>query len=218
MTRINLSYLQSYSPIILHPSRPIIPLNNPKDYPQVTDIRCCLVSIGLALLIPIWGTIFVLVNLYQSFFSTRRIRQHLRPQGLNILQEISSSKVVQESFDDLVENANLLSPAESQDDRYFHQHIPKEIHTFFLGLTKGLSRLQKRNIVLLWHETNWVWWMDCIVYRGGSLEFIFRRPYILMLLLFGDRNGEKNSRREIGWFNTGWMNNLRHKLACGWFV
>ena len=122
ITRINLSYLPSYSSVILHPTRPIIPLNKPKDLPQPSNMRRFLFLIGLALLLPLWLIFFVLASLYQSFFSARRIRQHLQLRDRDTLRETSLSSAVQEVFEDVVDNTNFFSPTEDRDDEYFHYH------------------------------------------------------------------------------------------------
>ena len=128
MTKINLSYLPSYAPIILHPTHPIIPLTQPKTPVPTTKARRWLFPIGIALLIPIWAIFFVIASLYQSFFSARRIRQHLlqiRPDQHNTahsedeqVEERGLSGAVQDAFEDVVDNARLFSPTEDHDE-YF---------------------------------------------------------------------------------------------------
>jgi hypothetical protein len=128
MTKINLSYLPSYAPIILHQTHPIIPLTQPKTPILATKTRRWLFPIGIALLIPIWAIFFVIASLYQSFFSARRIQHHLlqiRPDQNHTLaieveqvEERGLSGAVQDAFEDVVDNASLFSPTEDQDE-YF---------------------------------------------------------------------------------------------------
>jgi hypothetical protein len=127
MTKINLSYLPSYAPIILHPAHPIIPLSKPKIPSPPTGARRWLFPIGIAILIPIWAIFFVLASLYQSFFSSRRIRQHLlqnrqdqhnQPQTHEDeeVEERGLSGAVQDAFEDVVDNATIFSPTEDHDE------------------------------------------------------------------------------------------------------
>jgi hypothetical protein len=118
MTRLNLTYLANYAPIILHPTHPIIPLKKPKESALPSAARRFLLPIALAILIPLWATFFVLVSLYQSYFSARRIRQHLQLQDNDIVQETGLSGAVQEVFEDVVDNANIFSPSELREE-YF---------------------------------------------------------------------------------------------------
>ena len=118
MTRLNLSYLPDYAPTILHPVHPIIPLSKPKESARPSKTRRFLLPIGLAILIPLWATFFVLVSLYQSFFSARRIRQHLQLQDRDTVEETGLSGAVQEVFEDVVHNANIFSPSEDREE-YF---------------------------------------------------------------------------------------------------
>jgi hypothetical protein len=119
MSKIDLSYLPSYTPIIVDPIYPVIPLSRPKDPARPSIIRRFLLPLGIALLMPIWVTFFVLVSLYQSFFSAWRIRQHFQlKEDLDSIEEASLSGAVQEAFEDVVDNASLLSPTEEPNE-YF---------------------------------------------------------------------------------------------------
>ena len=118
MTRLNLSYLPDYAPTILDPTNPIIPLSTPKERARPSITRRFLLPIVLVILIPLWLTFFVLANLYQSFFSARRIRQHLQLQDRDTVEETGLSGAVQEVFEDVVDNADIFSPSEDRDE-YF---------------------------------------------------------------------------------------------------
>lgn len=119
MSRINLSYLPSYTPIIVDPVCPIIPLSRPKDPVIPNNTQRFLVPVVIVLLMPIWVIFFLLASLYQSFFSARRRRQHLQlKKDLDLMEEASLSGAVQEAFEDVVDNASLLSPSEDRDE-YF---------------------------------------------------------------------------------------------------
>lgn len=125
MTKINLSYLPEYAPVILHPTYPIIPLSKPKIPVPATGARGWLFPIGIAILIPIWAIFFVLASLYQSFFSARRIRQHLLQNQNNEqiheeeVEERGLSGAVQDAFEDVVDNATTFPPTED-DEEYFN--------------------------------------------------------------------------------------------------
>jgi hypothetical protein len=120
MTRLNLSYLPGFTPVIIDPVHPIIPLSKPKDPVPPTFVRRFLFPIALTILIPLWATFFVVGSLYQSFFSSRRIRQHLLLQHHHVEQDEEEdadpglSEAVQEAFEDVVDNASLFSPSEEQ--------------------------------------------------------------------------------------------------------
>lgn len=116
MTRLNLTYLPDYAPTVLHPMHPIIPLNKPKESARPSITRRLLLPIALAILIPLWATFFVLANLYQSFFSARRIRQHLQLQDYDTVEETGLSGAVQEVFEDVVDSANMFSPSEDLEE------------------------------------------------------------------------------------------------------
>jgi len=116
MTRLNLSYLPDYSPTILHPTHPIIPLAKPKEPTHPSTARRFLFPIALAFLIPLWTTFFVLASLYQSFFSARRIAHHLSLQEDSEVEEQTLSGAVQEIFEDVVDNAILFDPTDEQEE------------------------------------------------------------------------------------------------------
>lgn len=116
LTRLNLSYLPDYSPIILHPTHPIIPLAKPKEPTHPSSSRRFLFPIALAFLLPLWTTFFVLASLYQSFFSARRIAHHLSLQEDSEVEETTLSGAVQEIFEDVVDNAVLFDPTDEQEE------------------------------------------------------------------------------------------------------
>ena len=116
LTRLNISYLPDYSPVILHPTHPIIPLSKPKDPTHPSPARRFLFPIAIAFLLPLWATFFVLASLYQSFFSARRIAHHLSLQEDSEVEETTLSGAVQDVFEDVVDNAILFDPTDEQDD------------------------------------------------------------------------------------------------------
>lgn len=121
MTRINILYTPSYSPIIVHPTRSTIPLAKPKDPVLTSTMRRLLRTLMLTLLIPLWTTFFIIANLYQSFFSARRIRHHRlhTPQNeWDTAEETGFSSAVQETFEDVIDNASLYSPVEDGDETF----------------------------------------------------------------------------------------------------
>jgi hypothetical protein len=124
MTRLNPSYLPGYAPVILDPVRPVIPLSKPKPPVAPSLARRFLFPIAIAFLVPLWATFFVLASLYQSYFSSRRIRQHFLLNSWQYDTEEQEgadpvlSEAVQEVFEDVVDNATLFSP-EDQDDENF---------------------------------------------------------------------------------------------------
>ena len=120
--KLNLAYLPSYEPVILHPTRPIIPLPKPKDPGHQSQSRRWFLPILMVFLVPLWATFFVLASLYQSFFSARRIRHHSRIHDTfgesDKEEETGLSGAVQEAFEDVVDNASLISPIEDRNE-YF---------------------------------------------------------------------------------------------------
>jgi len=122
MTKITLSYLPGYAPIILHPLRPVIPLAKPKDPVKASRTRRFFWPVAVTLILPLWATFFLIASLWQSFFSARRIRQHLLLQNNEheepTVEETGLSGAVQEVFEDVVDNATLLSPRDERDE-YF---------------------------------------------------------------------------------------------------
>ena len=116
MRRLNLFYLPSFSPVILHPSRPVIILTKPKDPVLPSQTRPFAFSVSLILLAPLWTTFFVLVSLYQSFLSTRRIRQHLRlGECWGTSQETSSNEFIREALEDVVDDVSIVSVADHRE-------------------------------------------------------------------------------------------------------
>src|SRR5277367_6329482 len=116
LTRLNISYLPDYSPVILHPTHPIIPLAKPNEPTHPSPARRFLFPIALVFLIPLWTTFFVLASLYQSFFSARRIAQHLSLQEDSKVEETTLSGAVQDIFEDVVDNAILFDPTDEQEE------------------------------------------------------------------------------------------------------
>jgi hypothetical protein len=119
MSRINVSYLPKYTPVVVDPVYPIIPLSKPKDPVHPSMTQRFLLPLGFTLLIPFLFTFFVLASLYKSFFSARRIRQHFQlKEQLNSIEEADLSGAVQEAFEDVVDNASLFSPSDDRNE-YF---------------------------------------------------------------------------------------------------
>ena len=122
MTRVNLCYVPSYAPVILHPTHPIVPLSTPKPPPPRSWARRILFPLAIILLLPLWATFFILANLYQQFFSSRRIALHFE-QHKEGVAHTALSEAVQEAFEDVVDNAALFSPtAEEPDESEYTFH------------------------------------------------------------------------------------------------
>ena len=127
MTRLNLCYIPSYAPVILHPTHPIVPLSTPKPSANKSwTSRRFLLSLAIILLLPLWVCFFVLANLYQQYFSAQRIREHFQHHHENheALDHTTLSKVVQEAFEDVVDNAALFSASleEPDESEYILDH------------------------------------------------------------------------------------------------
>jgi hypothetical protein len=122
INKLNLAYLPAYEPIILHPTRPIIPLSKPKEHIQRNNLRRWLRPIALILLVPLWATFFLLASLYQSLRSAGRIRRHTRLNDVleepHKGEETTLSETVQEVFEDVVDNATPLTQGEDENE-YF---------------------------------------------------------------------------------------------------
>jgi hypothetical protein len=121
LTRANLSYLPEYASVIVHPSHPIIPLAEPKpiSYAQWRSkvIRMLLILV----LFPLFATFFLCANLYQSVMSARRIR-NATPLVRDIDERTRGrrfSSAMQEVFEDVVDNSNLIS-----EDQYVDETSP----------------------------------------------------------------------------------------------
>lgn len=135
MTRINLSYISSFSPNILHPTHPIIPLPKAKDAIPSSTTRRFLIPVVLIFLIPLWGLFFLLASFYQSFFSSIRIRQHLQLQDRDTAEDTKLNEAVQKVFEDVVDNTSLFSRTEDNIDEYFDdQHVSEETNPLLEGV------------------------------------------------------------------------------------
>jgi hypothetical protein len=141
MTRINLNYLPSYAPVILHPTHPIIPLSTPKPPTRNPWTRPFLLPFAIILLLPIWIILFVLINLYQQYFSARRIRRHFQlHENHEARDQTALSEAVQDAFEDVVDNASLFSPTleESEEGEYMFDSVAEET-----PLLNGERRIEK---------------------------------------------------------------------------
>jgi hypothetical protein len=115
LTRINLCYVPNYAPIILHPTHPIVPLPSPKPPAHKSWTRTILFPLAIILLLPLWATFFIFANLYQQFFSSRRIALHFERHKEGVAHT-ALSEAVQEAFEDVVDNAALFSPPAEEPD------------------------------------------------------------------------------------------------------
>jgi len=119
MTKLKMCYVPSYSPVIVHPVHPIIPISNPKYTPP--RLRFIWLRILVFTLLPLWLLFFTVVSIYQSFFSARRIKAHFqhKPKEEEQLEETTFSGAVQEVFEDVVDNSNVLP---EEDEEYVYQN------------------------------------------------------------------------------------------------
>jgi len=133
MSRLNLCYVPSYAPIILHPTHPIIPLSTPKRSTNKSWIMGrFFLTLAIILLLPIWACFFVLANLYQQYYSAQRIREHFQHHHENheALDYTTLNEVVQEAFEGVVDNAALFSTAleEPGENEYtLDYHVAEEM-------------------------------------------------------------------------------------------
>jgi hypothetical protein len=159
LTKFNISYLPNYA-VIVHPTHPIIPLTKPKDLVPQSRARRYLFPIALAILVPLWATFFVLASLWQSFFSWRRIRDHLSVHDTrNEVDEPTEdglSGAVQEVFEDVVDNVALVSPVEERDDDFFSETSTFLDHAngngYANGAEKSISFMQEEYKLALTEE------------------------------------------------------------------
>ena len=142
LSKLNLSYLPSYEPIVLHPTHPIIPLSKPKEHIHPNTTGRWIRLIVIMFLLPFWATFFILAALYQSFCSARRIQKHIRLHDLEDSDREEEagllSEAVQEVFEDVVDNAALLSPGEDHNE-YFEDDVDETTRLVNGGDHDGLT-------------------------------------------------------------------------------
>lgn len=102
----------------------------------------------IVLLLPLWATFFILASLYQSFFSARRIKQHIQVRDTleesDKEEETGLSGAVQEVFEDVVDNAALLTPSDDRNE-YFEDDV-HETTTLINGNVDAYNGLTEKAI------------------------------------------------------------------------
>ena len=143
MTKFKICYVPSYSPVIVHPIHPIIPISNPKyasPPARISWLRTLILT-----LLPLWLVFFTLASIYQSFFSARRIKAHFqhKPQEEEQLEETTFSGAVQEVFEDVVDNSNVVP---EEDEEYVYQNGDSDEATPLLKEANGTDHEEEKAI------------------------------------------------------------------------
>jgi hypothetical protein len=111
MQKINLSYVPEYQPIVINPTRPIIPLRTPKPSGPRTEnqLRFVVFMSLFTLAFPLSFTLVVLNSCYQNYTSARRIQRHFqdREKLSDTAEDTRFSEAVQGVYEGVVDTVGI---------------------------------------------------------------------------------------------------------------